>query len=462
MGILATYAFLATKYHTITISQHLFFVGLSAYVGYLVIGALSWVAAIFSQVDGNAIFWFLLLFFSLLASSKIYLALKASDTLFKKTIHQASYSSISTTETALGVIGFFWLSITLGFILHEAIYRPTTGWDTLSYWAKYSQIIFIFQDSGIQERFSNEALQHPKTILAIASWGARFANYAPGTSFLFFPWFSVYLGTVISLIGLAMHYRGNAAVAIFIPILFATNPLTESHVAIGGYADLWLGIGLFYSTALSVFRKTIRTRQWVFFSLCLITSLAILKRAGFTYSLASASALLAAFIFTQTKPPHRPYLVLFGVFFAASVIMISPIISIELAGSSFKINYKPILPPAETQELFTEKWHIIVRNIYAAFITNSSFSFVLLLIVVINILWLRGVRTLDAPIEATLSTMVTNALFVHLIISQFFSSYFLSYSYSYSDSSLTRASHGLFFLSVLALLINGNKNRKLR
>lgn len=196
------------------------------------------------------------------------------------------------------------LVLHLGTALGEIIWRPTFPWDAWSAWTYRARVWF--------EQQSLAPIVDAKTWLEISETGTYTteAHHYPAAVPLMQTWIALSMGrwedTLINLpwlfcaaaLGLAFYGQGRdwgiprVMAASFVYLLLSL-PLLDTHVALAGYADLWLATA--YAMAGLALLQWARTRDWMQGLLALLMGCicALIKLEGLLWTLSLVPAALS-------------------------------------------------------------------------------------------------------------------------------------------------------------------------
>jgi len=221
---------------------------------------------------------------------------------------------------ALALISLLWRG---GIALREILLRPTYPWDAWDAWAVKSKtwvllghyVPFVSMQEWLahpaQELYTSLGWAYPSTLPWIQVW---FASAAGGwiEPMVNLPWFALWLGL------LAGHYgqwralglsRRQALVGVY---ALGSLPLITVHVALAGYADLWVAT-LFGFAVLAWLRwMQTRAKQHLLIAFACALLLPLLKLEGAIWLLLLASVMVYGLLRRRWR--RRAAWVLLGVF----------------------------------------------------------------------------------------------------------------------------------------------------
>lgn len=190
-------------------------------------------------------------------------------------------------------------------MVREILLRPTYPWDAWDAWAVKSKAWFLlghyvpFVDvaqwiqSAPREVFTGIAWDYPPTLAWIQVWFASAAGdwIEP---FVNLPWFVLWVGMLVGHYG---QWRalgiGRWRAAAFVYAL-GSLPLIDTHVALAGYADLWVAV-LFGFAVLAWLRwLEFRERGQLVLAIVCVLILPLLKHEGLVWGLCLGAAMIFA------------------------------------------------------------------------------------------------------------------------------------------------------------------------
>lgn len=142
----------------------------------------------------------------------------------------------------------------------ELWWLPLFPWDAWTTWAVRAQVWtatadlvpFIAPEAWLTqpgaEAYSIPAWHYPLTVSLLATWPVlAFGGWHETVANL--PWLGAALALVLALYGQARRWGASVLVALVFVWLLLSLPMLNTHIALAGYADLWLattlGLGFF-------------------------------------------------------------------------------------------------------------------------------------------------------------------------------------------------------------------------
>lgn len=227
---------------------------------------------------------------------------------------------------ALALASLVWRG---GLIGSEVLLRPTYPWDAWDAWAVKSKTWFLLGhyapfmpvDQWLRaagtEAFSGPGWAYPATLAWLQVWFASAAG-SWVEPLVNLPWLVLWIGMLLG------HYgqwralglcRTRAAIALYI---LGSLPLLSTHVALAGYADLWVA-ALFGFALLAWLRwQERRERDQLVLAVACATVLPLIKLEGMVWCL----SLLAMFVFGALRPRWRWRVAIAGVALLALFVLV--------------------------------------------------------------------------------------------------------------------------------------------
>lgn len=344
-----------------------------------------------------------------------------------------------------------WLGTIVLFNLHQVWHNPAIAWDTLWMWSSEA-------NDQLSRALGNEpsltvSSSHPATVVLISLWHAYWSK---GTFALYAPWGLAYIGILLTSLGLVHKLTKNAIASLGFTAVLASAPMIESHVALGGYADIWLFYGALLAISVAMLGNVTTNFTYLSFGALILISLAFLKNSGF----ASAIVIVLGIIFAGLAGRQR--WITLGLFSAVfSIISLYVIMfGIDLNLSFLSFSYDPnvgrIAIGSRSESFFTAisntNTHEIFHNLAYAWLWSSSYSFIF------------GVSLITLPFSLVIAISQGNQkgaifpscalwFFIFFFFAQYYSNYFLVHSRPSLDTGLTRFSHVIFWLCTISLTI---------
>ncbi len=148
-----------------------------------------------------------------------------------------------------------WLILRFTNLAFEIWLQPIISWDAWTTWAARARtwsmlrelVPFVSQERWATDNlpglYTIDAHQYPLTVSLIATW----LNLAYGTwneSLANLPWLGASLALGLGFYGQARIWGASQLTALIFTWLLLSLPILNIHIAIAGYADIWVGVAL--------------------------------------------------------------------------------------------------------------------------------------------------------------------------------------------------------------------------
>jgi hypothetical protein len=204
---------------------------------------------------------------------------------------------------------FLFLLLLLGLRLTtlglEVLWRPLFPWDATMHWATKAKVWFEFKSMvpfvdnaswlnlGGENVFTDRHPNYPPTIPLLQVW----MNLAIGRwdeSLMNLPWLLCLIALGAAFYSQLRNVGVRPAISISFTYLLLSMPLINTHVALAGYADLFLGAA--YCSALMAFHNWQSTKQrWqALLMVIFVITCPLIKNEGYVWSLTLVPALIFA------------------------------------------------------------------------------------------------------------------------------------------------------------------------
>ena len=203
---------------------------------------------------------------------------------------------------AFGLI-LLWLVVRWVGLALEVWWQPLFPWDAWTTWGARARVWtelgslapFIsagewLNDPG-RKAYTIEAWNYPVTVSLVMTW-PNLALGAWNETLAKIPWLGAGLGLGLGFYGSARRWGASPLTALVFTWLLLSLPLLDTHIALAGYADLWLAyaLGLAFMAGMLWLRDG-DPRQGVL-TLALLLACATIKREGLVWALLFIPALL--------------------------------------------------------------------------------------------------------------------------------------------------------------------------
>ncbi|MDX1735914.1 MAG: hypothetical protein R3228_16180, partial [Halioglobus sp.] len=201
----------------------------------------------------------------------------------------------------------------------ELIARPLYPWDATMHWATKARVWFEYRsmvpfvsnqewlDAGGSGVFTDRHPYYPATVPLLQVW-MNVALDRWDESLMNLPWLFCLAGLGAAFYGQLRIAGVDTAICAVATYLLLSMPLMNTHVALAGYADLFLGAA--YACALMSMHNWIRLRQSWLAGLALLFAAfcPLIKNEGFIWTLTLIPAV--ATIFMQRRQAAKLFLLL--------------------------------------------------------------------------------------------------------------------------------------------------------
>lgn len=251
----------------------------------------------------------------------------------------------------------------------ELVWRPLFPWDATMHWATKARVWFDAQaivpfvdnlrwlELGGSGVYTDHHAGYPVTTPLLQLW-ISLALGRWDESLMNLPWLLCLIGLALAFYGQARAAGASALTGIVFTYLLVSLPLLSTHVALAGYADLFLGA--FYAAALMAFHNWSVSRQPAQAVLAIVFALycPLIKNEGFFWLLTFVPALIVVCL------PWRRALILLcaGVLVLVLTLIFLPP-DVVIAGNSLgdlrlKI-HKGVFSGIATSIWIQDNWHAL-------------------------------------------------------------------------------------------------------
>lgn len=194
-------------------------------------------------------------------------------------------------QQALGYILLLLIGFRLLGLALEVWWLPLLTWDAWSTWAVRAQlwthaqdlIPFVSPESWWNDRTGDVhsiwAWTYPLTVSLLSAWPAlAFGSWNETVANL--PWIGCAMALALGFYGQARIWGATHLTALLFTWLLMSLPMLDTHIALAGYADLWLGCA--FGMSFFALLQWARTGDWRQALLALLMALVcmLLKREG--------------------------------------------------------------------------------------------------------------------------------------------------------------------------------------
>ena len=157
------------------------------------------------------------------------------------------------------------LSLTL-----EVLWQPLYPWDA---WMSWSWVARQWFEMGALGDIA--PTRHPRTVPLLQTWTAMAWGHWHDTV-INLPWVLAGIALVLGIYGQLRHIGSEPLLALLAVYLVASLPLLNNHIALAGYADIWLTLAFTLGLiALANAMVSAERWQWTLAVVCLALTLAI-------------------------------------------------------------------------------------------------------------------------------------------------------------------------------------------
>ncbi|MEA1052532.1 hypothetical protein U5801_22380 [Lamprobacter modestohalophilus] len=247
----------------------------------------------------------------------------------------------------------------------ELWWQPLFPWDAWTTWGVrarvwtelHSLVPFIAPEVWLADpdspAYTIEAYDYPLTVSLLAAWPAlAYGDWNESVAKL--PWLGCALALALAFYGQVRRWGGSPLAAmIFIWGLFSL-PLLNSHIALAGYADLWMAtlVGL----AFMAFAHWARARVWRdgLLAVVLVICLPLIKEEGAVWAALFLPALIAYWL------PSRWWLVIAAVALGAVLLALvaTDLEQVLPMLNGFTLEYQGAWRPIWEHLFVRSSWHL--------------------------------------------------------------------------------------------------------
>jgi hypothetical protein len=250
----------------------------------------------------------------------------------------------------------------------ELLQRPLFPWDATMHWATKARVWFetgsivpfvennLWLELGGEGVFTDHHPGYPITTPLLQVW----MNLAAGRwneSLMNLPWLLCLLALGVAFYGQMRAAGAWSTVAIAFTYMLLSMPLINTHVALAGYADLFLGAC--YCAAIMAFHNwTVRRQPWqAVLALLFAFSCTLIKNEGFYWLLTFAPALVVVLL------PGRKAAMLLGIGLLALLVLLLLLPGdFAIAGHSLNrlsLHYRPAALAGIAKGIWVhDSWHL--------------------------------------------------------------------------------------------------------
>jgi hypothetical protein len=200
-----------------------------------------------------------------------------------------------------------WLLVRLLGLALEVWWQPLVPWDAWTTWAVrarvwtelQSLVPFIAPSAWLADptaaSYTIDASSYPLTVSLIAAWPAL-AYGAWNEAVANLPWFGCALALALGFYGQSRLWGASPLLALLFVWLLFSLPLLNTHIALAGYADLWLATTLGFALMAFLHWARDRERRQGAIAIILILALPAIKQEGAVWAVMFLPAFLAIWL----------------------------------------------------------------------------------------------------------------------------------------------------------------------
>lgn len=321
--------------------------------------------------------------------------------------HVASGSLRPAQRLLVGVIVAL-LALRLGSLLLELLWRPLFPFDAMMHWATKSRVWFEeglivpFVDhqqwlqSGGEGVFTDHHPDYPKTVPLLQWWVLSAIGRFDG-SLMNLPWILCYAALGGAFFAQLRTAGSDALSSLLFTYLLLSMPLINTHVALAGYADLYLGAC--YGAAIMAFCNwSVDGRPWQgVMALFFAVSCMLVKNEGFYWMVSLLPGLLVMLLPWR----HAVALIVLGASVLAALVVFVPD-DFSFAGHSkehLDFYLRAEAPRGIAYSFFVQdNWHLL--------------AYLLLLVLALTLVFARTAYAIYLPLLAALGSAMLLFLFL--------------------------------------------------
>lgn len=297
-------------------------------------------------------------------------------------------------QRALYLLLLAWLSWRYSILAEEVWLRPVFPWDAWGTWEVRSRVWAELQQwvafidpprwLSTPDSYTVHAWEYPYAVSLIALWPTlALGNWYEPVAHL--PWLGLGLALSLGLYGQWRYWGVGSLTALIGLWLLTSLPLLNTHIALAGYADLWLA-AVFGLGAVALLQWTRTSASWQGI-LALLFALACpwIKREGLVWAALLVPSAAMVWI------PRRYWLALFlamilaltawwvngGVIFTVpgwgEVRLTPQVLQVPILGR-FQWEYHDIALPLANNLFILSNWHLFSYLVASAWLLNIRYA----------------------------------------------------------------------------------------
>lgn len=256
----------------------------------------------------------------------------------------------------------------------EVLWQPLFPWDAWSQWATKARVWvemgsmapFVPPDIWLQTNgvFTDRASHYPPAIPLLQAWTV-FGLGRWDDALMNLPWLMAGIALALAFYGQARQWGVSPVFAMMFTYFLLSLPMLDTHIALAGYADLFLAAT--YGMAAFAFFHWVRSREvWQgAMALLLGAGCILIKQPGIGWALTFIPALWVALA-------PRQGLIGVAVFSLAglAVALFFGVNGFNLLGYSLKFTYVPVWAPLWSNLMVQDNWHLLFYLAAAALLLS--------------------------------------------------------------------------------------------
>lgn len=271
-----------------------------------------------------------------------------------------------------GLLGL--VAVRLAGLSLEIVWQPLFPWDAWSHWATKARvwyetghlIPFAHQDVWLQggNVYYDRAPHYPPAIPLLQAW----TNFGLGRwddTLMNLPWLMGAIALAMAFYGQARQWGIAPLFAMMFTYFLMSLPMLDAHVALAGYADLFLGV-VYGMAAFAFFHWTRSRDTWQgAMAILLGAGCILLKQPGIGWAL----TLLPAFWVALAPRAGLIGTLISGVLGLAALLLFGQG-GFNLLGYSLKFAYTPVWLPLWDNLAVLDNWHLLFYLVAAALLLS--------------------------------------------------------------------------------------------
>ncbi len=255
------------------------------------------------------------------------------------------------------------ISIRLAGIGLDVIWQPLYSWDAWSQWAPKTRVwfeighlvTFVLQPNwlGVSGVFTDSAPHYPPAIPLLQVWASLGLGHWDD-ALMNLPWLMGVLAVALAFYGQARQWGINPLFAMMFTYFLISLPMLDTHVALAGNADLFMGV--VYGLATFAFFHWSRSRDtWQgAMAILLGAGCILIKQPGIGWALTLLPALWVAL-----SPRAGLTATLILAVTGSAVLLLFGRDGFNLMGYPLKFAYTPVWRPLWDNLAILDNWHLL-------------------------------------------------------------------------------------------------------